>query len=63
MTEALLRREIKKAIDRLPVERLGSLADYVAFLDRPTLSHQIENAERDLKANKGVNWRKVRDDV
>jgi hypothetical protein len=63
MTEALLRREIKKAIDRLPVDRLASLADYVAFLDAPTLRHRIETAERDLKANKGVNWRKVRDDV
>ena len=63
MTEAHLRREIKEAIDRLPVDRLSSVADYVAFLNRPTLRHQIEKAERDLKANKGVNWRKVRDDV
>ena len=61
MTEALLRREIKKAIDRLPVDRLASLADYVAFLDCPTLQNRIEKAERDLKADKGVNWRKVRD--
>jgi hypothetical protein len=63
MTDALLRREIKKAIDRLPVDRLPSVADYVAFVNRPTLEQQIENAERDLKSNKGVNWRKVRDDV
>jgi hypothetical protein len=63
MTQAHLRREIKEAIDRLPVDRLSSLADYVAFLDRPTLRQRIEKAERDLKANKGVNWRKVRDDV
>ena len=63
MTEALLRRKIKKAIDSLPVDRLSSVADYVAFLNRPTLRQRIEKAERDLKANKGVNWRKVRDDV
>jgi hypothetical protein len=63
MTDALLRREIKKAIDRLPGDRLPSVADYIAFLDRPTLGQQIEKAERDLKADKGVNWRQVRDDV
>jgi len=63
MTESQLRLEIKKALDRLPVDRLASVADYIAFLNRPTLGQQIEKAERDLKANKGVNWRKVRDDV
>ena len=63
MTETLLRREIKKAIDRLPVERLSSVADYIAFLARPTLGQQIEQAERDLKDQKGVPWRKVRNDV
>ena len=63
MTETILRREIKKAIDRLPLDRLASLADFVAFLNRPTLRQQIDKAERDLKANKGLNWRKVRDDV
>lgn len=63
MSESLLRREIKKAIDRLPAERLASVADYVAFLNRPSLIQEIGNAERDLKANTGVNWRKVRDDV
>jgi len=62
MTENFLRREIKKAIDRLPVDRLSSLADYVAFLDRPTIGQRIEKAERDLKANRGVDWRRVRDD-
>ncbi len=63
MTDALLRRELKKAIDRLPVDRLPSVADYIAFLIHPTLRQQIDKAERDLKANKGVNWRQVRDDV
>ena len=63
MTESLLRREIKKAIDYLPADRLPSVADYIAFLNRPTLRERIERAEHDLKANKGVNWRQVRDDV
>ena len=63
MTESLLRREIKKAIDRLPADRLPSLADYVAFLDSPTLRQRIEQAERDFNAEKAVNWREVRNDV
>lgn len=63
MTDAILRRQIKKAVDRLTVERLPSVADYIAFLDRPTLAQRIEQAERELKLKKGVNWRKIRDDV
>lgn len=63
MTESSLRRELKKALDRLPVDRLSSVADYIAFLTRPTLVQQMEKAERDLKLNKGVNWRSVRNDV
>ena len=63
MADSLLRQEIKKAIDRLPLDRLSSVADYIAFLNRPSLAQQIERAERDLKANKGVPWRKVRNDV
>ena len=63
MTQTKVRREIKKAVDQLPSERLASLADYIAFLNRPTLRQQVQKAEADLKANRGVNWRKVRDDV
>ena len=63
MTESNMRLEIKKAVDHLPVEKLHSVADYIAFLSRPTLGQQIEKAERDLKANRGVDWRKVREDV
>lgn len=63
MSETLLRRELKKSIDRIPHDRLASLADFIAFLARPTLTQQIQAAERDLKANKGVDWRKVRRDV
>ena len=63
MTQTQVRREIKKAVDQLPSERLASLADYIAFLNRPTLRQQVQKAEADLKANRRVNWRKVRDDV
>jgi hypothetical protein len=59
MSGAALRREIKKAIDRVPEDRLESLANYVVFLNRPGLKEQIEKAERELKAGKGVNWRTV----
>jgi hypothetical protein len=60
MAASILRREIKNAVDELPNDRLTSLADYVAFLKRPTLRQQIAKAERDLKAGKGINWRHVR---
>lgn len=63
MTESNLRRQLKKALDRLPVDQLSSVADLIASLTRPTLVRQIENAERDLAANKGVNWRTIRGDV
>jgi hypothetical protein len=63
MAVIALRKEIKSAVDQLPQDRLASLADYIAFLNRPTLRQQITKAERDLKAGKGVNWRKVRRDV
>jgi hypothetical protein len=58
-----LRREIKKAIDRLPPERLESLADYVHFLTRPSLSERLEEAERAIDSGEGVHWRRVRSDV
>jgi hypothetical protein len=63
MTESVLRREIKKDIDRLPGDRLPSVADYIAFLARPPLRQRIDSAERGLKAKKGVDWRKIREDV
>lgn len=63
MTHTQLRREIKKAVDRIPVDRLSSLADYVEYLSRAALAKRIAEAEADLKAGKGVNWRKVRSDV
>jgi hypothetical protein len=63
MTTAEIRREIKKAVDQLPPERLASLADYVQFLTRPSLEQRLASAEKDIADGKGVNWRKVRKDV
>ena len=63
MTTVKLRREIKKAVDRLPPERLESVADYIAFLNRPPLQIRIAEAEKAIAAGKGVSWRKVRSDV
>jgi hypothetical protein len=63
MSSAALRRELKKAIDRLPLDRLASVADFIAFVDRPTLKQRVEKAEEEFKAGKGIDWRKVRDDV
>jgi hypothetical protein len=58
-----LRRQIKKAIDRLPPERLESLADYVHFLTRPSLARRLDDAEKAIESGQGLNWRKVRSDV
>ena len=63
MSTVQLRREIKKAVDELPPERLESLADFVSFLNRPSLLQRMKAAEKEIKAGKGVNWRKVRSDV
>ena len=63
MTTAEIRREIKKAVDQLPPERLASLADYVEFLNRPSLEQRLAAAEEAIAKGKGLNWRKVRKDV
>jgi hypothetical protein len=63
MSTPELRREIKKGVDRVPVDRLASLADFVDFLNRPSLADRLASAEADIKGGKGVNWRKVRRDV
>jgi len=63
MTTLQLRQEIKKAVDRMPKERLSTLADLVGFLTPPALPQRIQAAEKDLRAGKGVAWRKVRRDV
>jgi len=63
MSAVKLRQEIKKAVDRLPTDRLTSVADYINFLVRPSLPQRIAEAEKAIAAGKGVNWRKVRSDV
>jgi hypothetical protein len=63
MSTTELRRKLKKEIDRLPVQRLESVADFVAFLSRPPLAARVAAAEKAINAGKGVNWRKVRKDV
>ncbi len=63
MSTTELRREIKKAVDKLPPARLESLADYVDFLIRPGLAKRLSAAEKAIAAGKGVSWRKVRSDV
>jgi hypothetical protein len=63
MSTIKLRRELKKAIDSLPPERLESVADYIAFLNRPPLLCRIAEAEKAIAEGKEVNWRKVRSDV
>jgi len=63
MSALKLRQEIKKAVDRLPTDRLPSVADYVNFLARPSLPRRLAETEKAIAAGKGVNWRKVRSDV
>jgi hypothetical protein len=63
MSTVELRRKIKREVDRMPPKRLGSLADYVAFLNQPTLTRRLAAAQRAIASGKGVNWRKVRSDV
>ena len=59
MSTSELRREIKKAVDKLSPERLESLADYVHFLSQALLMQRIQAAEQDIAAGQGKNWRKV----
>jgi hypothetical protein len=63
MTTADLRKEIKKAIDHLPPDRLASLADYVHFLGSPALPQRLKTAQKQIAAGRGTNWRRVRSDV
>jgi hypothetical protein len=63
MKNSELRRRIKKDVDRIPDERLNSLADYVEFLKTPPIEVRVAIAEKAIKEGRGVNWRKVRRDV
>jgi len=63
MTTAQLRKQVKKAVDTVPAERLAALAEFVAFLSRPPLRERLARARREFASGKGVNWRTVRSDV
>lgn len=63
MSTVELRRKIKQGIDRVPPKGLASLAEYVRFLNQPTLPQRLAAAEKSIAAGKGVHWRKVRADV
>jgi hypothetical protein len=63
MSTSELRQEIKKEVDRMPADRLESLADYVQFLIRPSLERRLSEAEQAIESGQGVNWRLVRRDV
>ena len=63
MSTVQLRREIKKAIDRLPPKQLASLADYVHFLASQPIEQRVSAAKRAIATGKGANWRLVRTDV
>jgi hypothetical protein len=63
MSVVQLRREIKKAIDRLPPRKLESVSDFVHFLNRPSIAQRLAAAEKDIASGRTVNWRKVRSDV
>jgi len=63
MTIAELRDEIKKIVDQLPADRLHSLADYAHFLEHPSIAVRVRQAEKQIAAGQGVDWRQVRDDV
>jgi hypothetical protein len=53
MSTSELRREIKKAINQVPAERLESLADYVEFLSRKSLAPRLEEAEKAIAEGRG----------
>lgn len=63
MSTVVLRQKIKDEIDRVPLKRLALLAEYVKFLNRPSVVERIAIAEKAIKAGKGIQWRKARSDV
>ncbi len=77
MSAAKLRKEMKKQIDRLPEGRLhlaqGILAvltargqdeTFEAFMNRrPPFVERMKQAEEDVRAGRGRDWRGIRQDV
>jgi hypothetical protein len=76
MTTAQLRTKAKQRLDHLPAGQVKVAAEFLAFLDDrasdeataellriPGLLESVRRAEKEIAAGKGVEWRKVRDDV
>lgn len=76
MTTTDLRREAKRVLDRLPPRKVRAAAQVLAYLDSsasdeateellaiPGLLEGVREAEKEIAAGKGVDWRKVRRDV
>ena len=63
MSTSNLCQQIKKSIDSVPRKRLESLAEYLRFLNQPTITQRLSAAKKAIAAGKGMNWRKVRSDV
>ena len=74
MSTTQLRRDIKKKVDALPLDRLQSAADFLAFLNdrasdrtfeeylrtRPPLKERLMQAEKDIAAGRLTDWRDLR---
>lgn len=76
MTLTQLRQTAKESLDGLPAEQLRVAAEFLKYLNErasdeatqellkiPGLLEDIEEAEREFAAGKGVSWREVRQDV
>ncbi|MGH2574706.1 MAG: hypothetical protein ACRDFC_03290 [Ignavibacteria bacterium] len=77
MTTTQLKRNITKRISKLPPKKLAVVNDFVKYLsdaeninqatkelyEIPGLEEEIAFAKKEFKENKGVNWRKVRNDI
>ncbi len=63
MTAAEYRALIKKSNDAVPAAHLKSLADFAAFLTRPSLRTRLTRAKRAITSGKGTPWHSARIDV
>jgi hypothetical protein len=76
MTTEQLREIAKGTLEGLPPEQLKVAAEFLRYLDErasdeateellkiPGLLEDLDEAERDIREGKGVNWRELRRDV
>ena len=74
MSTTELRRRAKKLIDTLPPAHVRIANSFLTYLDgQPVddadlqkivrMEHRLARSERDIRAGRTVNWRKVRRDV